>query len=150
MAMCVDVISSPIETVDLTPVEKIFPQVEELKNRLTRPVGRVDLMIGASQQEIFPKEKISSLGVALFESSLTEAILISGSHPDIHMGQSDRLSEEVSRITRSHSQSIHTHRTQLNFLEAEELNSPSSRKMFIYVLDIEIQGKEISQKDYTA
>ena len=68
------------------------------------------------------------MGVALFESSLTDAILISGSHPEIHVGQSDRLSDEVSRITRSHSQSIHTHRTSFNFLEAEELGIQQLRR----------------------
>ena len=130
MAMGVDVISVPLRDVDLSHVADLFPEVDEIGDKLRRPVGNIDLMVGASHQELFPKEVERQGGIAIFQSSLTSTLLVSGAHPDVEMEESDCLTEETRRISQSHSQAVHTsHRTEIvNFIEAEEMGVEQPRR----------------------
>ena len=63
-AMGVDEISSVIEPVNVEPALEVFPQIRDLQ-KIKRPSGKVDLLIGLNYQEIQPGEVSRKGGLSL-------------------------------------------------------------------------------------
>ena len=93
-------ITKPIEEVDLRLALQIFPELGGDYNKIKRPRGKVDLLIGTNDVRLHPyladPRKHLQGNLRLMTSMFGSGLLVDGSHPSIKVGPHRNYQEEAS------------------------------------------------------
>ena len=102
MAYSIEIITSPIEDVDLRPALKVFPEVKDFY-KIARPTGDVDLLLGIQDADLHPylakPSKHCKGKLRLLTSRFGTGYLLDGSHPEIKV-TSNYLSPDAKEKSR--------------------------------------------------